>query len=106
MCYEDAIRSSHLLTISSDEPHHIETLSFVIHSCLHSIELQIQNLKLLSRTLQEATPDAREEVEAVSRLVAETVKYFGSQDALRRYSIDERFSGRKALEEARCASSS
>ncbi|EDU45817.1 hypothetical protein A1F94_002699 [Pyrenophora tritici-repentis] len=88
-----------------DEPHYTDSLSFVIHACLHSIELQIQNLKLLSRTLQEATPDARDEVDAVSRIVAESVKYFGSKEALRRYSIDERFSGRKALEEARIANS-
>ncbi|CAN9090867.1 unnamed protein product [Alternaria alternata] len=61
-----------------------ETLSFAIHSSLHSIELQIQNLKRLSRTLQEATPDAKSEVMAVAGLVAETVKYFGSQEALSR----------------------
>ncbi|KAI5380401.1 hypothetical protein J4E82_000978 [Alternaria postmessia] len=51
---------------------------------LHSIELQIQNLKRLSRTLQEATPDAKSEVMAIAGLVAETVKYFGSQEALSR----------------------
>jgi hypothetical protein len=78
-------------------------LGFIIHSSLHSIGLQIQNLKRLSRTLQEATPDAKEEVVAVAKLVAETVKYFGSQEALNRYSIDEKFSGRKGLEEARYA---
>ena len=61
-----------------------ETLSFAIHSSLHSIELQIQNLKRLSRTLQEATPDAKSEVMAIAGLVAETVKYFGSQEALSR----------------------
>ena len=61
-----------------------ETLSFDIHSSLHSIELQIQNLKRLSRTLQEATPDAKSEVMAIAGLVAETVKYFGSQEALSR----------------------
>jgi hypothetical protein len=78
-------------------------LSFIIHSNLHSVELQIQNLKRLSRTLQEATPDAKEEVVAVAKLVAETVKYFGSQEALDRYRIDDRFAGRKGLEEARYA---
>jgi hypothetical protein len=51
-----------------------ETPSFIIHSSLHSIELQTQNLKRLSRSLQEATPDAKEEVVAVARLVEETVR--------------------------------
>ncbi|RMZ70559.1 hypothetical protein GMOD_00000666 [Pyrenophora seminiperda CCB06] len=88
---------------NSDEAHDMDTPSFVIHSCLQSIELQIRNLKVLSRALQEATPDAREEVAAVSKLVAETVKYFGSQEALHRYSINEIYSGRKALDEARHA---
>jgi hypothetical protein len=78
-------------------------LSFVIHNSLHSIELQIQNLKRLSRTLQEVTPDAEDEVNAVARLVAETVDYFGSQEALSRLSINEKIAGRKGLEEARYA---
>ena len=38
---------------------------------------------------------------AVAKLVAETVKYFGSQEALEHYRIDDRFAGRKGLEEAR-----
>jgi hypothetical protein len=82
-----------------------ETLSYIIHSSLHGIELQIQNLKRLSRTLQEATPDAKDEVMAVARLVTESVKYFGSQEALHRYRINEQISGRKGLEEARYADS-
>ncbi|KNG47606.1 hypothetical protein TW65_05645 [Stemphylium lycopersici] len=86
---------------SSDEPDPTESLGFIIHSSLHSIELQMQNLKRLSRTLQEATPDAKEEVVAVAKLVTEIVKYFGSEEALNCYSIDERFAGRKGLEEAR-----
>jgi hypothetical protein len=86
-------------------PDPTDTLSFIIHSSLHSTELQIQNLKRLSRTLQEATPDARDEVIAVATLVAETVKYFGSQDTLSRYSINEKIPGRKGLEEARYANS-
>jgi hypothetical protein len=92
-----------MLTTRWSESDPTEALSFIIHSSLHSIELQIQNLKRLSRSLQEATPDAKEEVIAVAKLVAETVKYFGSQEALDRYAIDERYSGRKGLEEARYA---
>ncbi|KAL1800240.1 hypothetical protein ACET3X_000582 [Alternaria dauci] len=80
-----------------------ESLSFVVHSSLHSIELQIQNLKRLSRTLQEATPDAKNEVTAVAGLVADTVKCFGSQEALSRYSMNEQISERKGLEEGRHA---
>lgn len=67
------------------------------------MELQIQNLKRLSRALQEATPDAKDEVVAVARLVEEVVQYFGSQEAIDRYSIDTVFAGGKALEEARYA---
>jgi hypothetical protein len=92
-----------LLTNRRSESDPTEALSFIIHSSLHGIELQIQNLKRLTRTLQEATPDAKEEVVAVAKLVAETVKYFGSQEALDRYRIDNKFAGRKGLEEARYA---
>ena len=68
---------------------------------LHSIEVQIQTLKRLTRSLQEATPGAREELIGVTRLVEETAKYFGSDAALKQHSIDARFAGRKALDEAR-----
>jgi hypothetical protein len=89
----------------SDEPDPTETLSYIIHSSLQSIELQIQKLKRLSRTLQEATPDAKDEVMAVARLVTETAEYFGSKEALQRYAINENIPGRKGLEEARYANS-
>lgn len=89
----------------SGEPDPMETLSFIIHSSLAGIELQLQNLKRLSRTLQEATPDAKEEVVAVAKLVTETVRYFGSREALDRYGIDEKISGRRGLEEARYTNS-
>lgn len=82
-----------------DDP--TETPGFVIHTLLHSIEVQIQTLKRLSRSLQEATPNAREEVVNVTRLVEETAQYFGSDAALRCHVIDSTFAGRKALEEAR-----
>ncbi|KAI4627635.1 uncharacterized protein J4E87_004199 [Alternaria ethzedia] len=72
---------------------------------LDGIELQIQNLKRLSRTLQEATPDAKDEVVAVAKLVTETVRYFGSEEALHRYGINEKISGRRGLEEARYTNS-
>jgi hypothetical protein len=80
-----------------------ESIGYIINASLHSIKLQIQNLKRLTRSLQEATPDAREEVAAVSSRVAEVMKYFGSDDALNRYAVDKKFSGRRALEEARYA---
>lgn len=89
------------LTNSSDLEDPTETPGFVIHSMLHSIEVQIQTLKRLSRSLQEATPDARDEVVNVTRLVEETAQYFGSDTALKLYSIDLIFAGRKALDEAR-----
>ncbi|KAI4693303.1 uncharacterized protein J4E88_001674 [Alternaria novae-zelandiae] len=89
----------------SGEPDPTETLSFIIHSSLDGIELQIQNLKRLSRTLQEATQDAKDEVVAVAKLVTETVQYFGSEEALHRYGINEKISGRRGLEEARYTNS-
>ncbi|KAH8724563.1 hypothetical protein GQ44DRAFT_827244 [Phaeosphaeriaceae sp. PMI808] len=78
-----------------------ESLGYIIDSGLHSIKLQIQNLKRLTRSLQEATPDARDEVVAVASLVKETEKYFGSEEALNRYCVDRKYGGRRALEEAR-----
>jgi hypothetical protein len=80
-----------------------ESVYYMINASLHSIKMQIQNLKRLTRSLQEATPDARGEVAAVSSRVAEVAKYFGSDAALDRYAVDKKFSGRRALEEARYA---
>jgi hypothetical protein len=68
---------------------------------MHSIKLQIRNLKRLTRSLQEATPDARDEVIAVFSRVAEVTKYFGSEAALDRYAVDKKYSGGRALKEAR-----
>lgn len=81
-----------------------ECLVFVVESGLHSIDLQIKSLKRLTRALQDATPDGKEEVEAVAELVEEVGLYFGSAEAMRRYNIDTKFAGRRALEEARCVS--
>jgi hypothetical protein len=78
-------------------------VGYVINAGLHSIKLQIQNLKRLTRSLQEATPDAREEVAAVAALVGDVGRYFGSEAALQRYAVDKKYSGRRALEEARDA---
>lgn len=83
-----------------------ESLGFVIQCHLDSIQLQLQTLKRLARSLQEATPGAKDEVIAVSGVVAEVGKYFGTQEALDRHGISTRFSGRKALEEARYAAGS
>ncbi|KAI8939370.1 hypothetical protein NX059_003153 [Plenodomus lindquistii] len=77
-----------------------ESLAFIIHSGLQSIELQIRTMKRMSRCLQEATPDAREEVMAMKKLVQQTARYFGSDAALEKYDIDLRFAGRIALTEA------
>lgn len=51
--------------------------------------------------MQEATLDAKEEVVGIAKLVEQTTLYFGSQEALRKFGVDERFAGRKALEEVR-----
>ncbi|KAJ4365894.1 hypothetical protein N0V83_008516 [Neocucurbitaria cava] len=87
----------------SEQADPTESLGFIIQSSLHSIELQIQTLKRLSRALQEASPDAKDEVVQVGALVEEVAKYFGEQDALDRYGIDGKFAGGKALKEARYA---
>lgn len=86
---------------STQDP--MESLGFIISTSLHSIELQIQNLKRLIRSLQETTPDAKEEVKAVAELVDDTVHFFGSEEAIRRYPVDDKYSGRRALNEARSA---
>lgn len=78
-----------------------ESLGFVIQSHLDGLRLQIQALSRLTRRLQEATQDAEAEVVAVERLVQEVDQFFGSEDALKRFSIDLKFAGRKAIEEAR-----
>ncbi|KAF1844035.1 uncharacterized protein K460DRAFT_342946 [Cucurbitaria berberidis CBS 394.84] len=88
---------------SRNEADATETIGFIIHSSLQSIELQIQTLKRLSRSLQEASPDAKDEVVGVASLVEEIAQYFGSQDALDRYAVDTKFAGGKALDEARYA---
>lgn len=92
-----------LTTYSEGEADPTSSPGFVIHCLLYSIEVSIGNLKRLSRSLQEASYDAREEVIGVSELVEEVAKYFGSEEALARYRIDQRFAGGKALDEARYA---
>ena len=67
------------------------------------MQLNIHTLGRLTRSLQEASPDAKDEVVAVERLVGEVADFFGSTEALTRLSIDPVFAGRKALEEARYA---
>ncbi|KAJ8114857.1 hypothetical protein OPT61_g3374 [Boeremia exigua] len=76
---------------------------FVISSLLHSVGVQMRQLKLLSPSLQEATPDVEDEMRNVARLVQETGKYFGSDAALARYPVDPKFAGNAALVEARFA---
>jgi hypothetical protein len=38
---------------------------------------------------------------AVEELCTDVTRFFGSEEALKRYKIDVRFTGRKALDEAR-----
>ncbi|KAF2122499.1 hypothetical protein BDV96DRAFT_1510 [Lophiotrema nucula] len=80
-----------------------EMLGYSIQASLNSIRLQIQTLSRLTRSLQEAPPDACDEVEGIERLVRDVGKFFGTEDALDRYHIDERFAGKKALDEAKVA---
>ena len=81
-----------------------ESLGFLIYSCLDSIQLQILTLSRLTRSLQEATPAANGEVRAVEELIVDVDKFFGSAEALERHSIDRKFAGGKALQEARYGS--
>jgi hypothetical protein len=81
----------------------VESPAFLIQAHLSSIQTQIYTLKRLSRSLQEATPAAKDEVIAVSTLVDEVDRYFGSQEKVDRYRVDSRLAGRPALEEARYA---
>lgn len=78
-----------------------ESLGFIILAHLDSIRYQLQTLSRLTRSLQEATPDAKDEVIAVGDLVAEVDKFFGSHNALDRYSRNSDLAGGKALDEAR-----
>jgi len=77
------------------------TAGFIIQSHLDGIRILMQTLAGVTRSLQEATPDAKEEVMAVGTLVADVDRYFGSPDALDLYSINPKFAGREALDEAR-----
>lgn len=78
-----------------------ETLGFIIQSHLDSIRFQMQTLSRLTRSLQEATPDAKAEVVAVGDLVADVDRFIGSPDTADRYSIHPKLSGKEALNEAR-----
>lgn len=95
--------ASRVLTMNRSRQDPTESIGYIINASLHSIKLQIKSLKRLTRSLQEATPDARDEVKAVSSLVKEVQLYFGSEAALERHPVDKKFSGRRALEEARFA---
>jgi hypothetical protein len=77
------------------------SLGFIIQAHLHGISYQMQTLSRLTRSLQEATPDAKDEVIAVGDLVIEVDKFFGSHNTLDRYSRDSNLAGGKALDEAR-----
>ena len=84
-----------------DDPDPPAPLGSTISSNLHSMSLQLKNLKRLTRALQDATPDAKQEMDAVAGLVSEVGRYFGTKDALERFAVERRFAGRRALEEAR-----
>lgn len=97
-------KSAHSILRLDNDPG--ESPGFIIQSHLRSIGIQIQTLARLTRSLQDATPEGGPEVDAIDRLVQEADRYFGDEDALNRYQIDERFKGRKALEEARASARS
>ncbi|PSN62464.1 hypothetical protein BS50DRAFT_603180 [Corynespora cassiicola Philippines] len=78
-----------------------ESKGFLIEHQLNSIQFQMKTLKRLTRPLQEATIDGEDEVVAVEKLVDEVGKYFGSEEALRQYSIDSKYAGKTALREAK-----
>ena len=78
-----------------------ESKGFLIEHQLNSIQFQMKTLKRLTRPLQEATIDGEDEVVAVEKLVDEVGKYFGSEEALRQYSIDPKYAGKTALREAK-----
>lgn len=99
--------SAVLLSISTDPTYcsadrdPTQMPGFIIQSLLNSITMQIRQLKLLSTSLQEATPNVRDEMVNVARLVKEAGKYFGSEAAMEQYSINPKFAGNKAFIEAR-----
>lgn len=64
-----------------------ETTGFQIHCLLDSLRSQTNSLARLTRSLQEATPDAREEVEAVEDLVKEMAALFPTK---RIFALDDR----------------
>jgi hypothetical protein len=80
-----------------------ESLGFIILAHLESIRLQMQTLSRMTRSLQEATPDAKDAVIAVGDLIAEVDGLFGSHDNLERYSTNPDLDGGEALNEARYA---
>jgi hypothetical protein len=80
-----------------------ESLGYIIDASLRSIRLQIKSLKRLIRSLQEITPQGRDEMVAMASLLGEVERYFGSEAALDRISVDKKFAGRRALAEARYA---
>ena len=61
----------------------------------------MQTLARMTRSLQEATPDAKDEVVAIGNLVADTDRLFGSPDALGKHPIDPRFTVQEVMNEAR-----
>lgn len=63
--------------------------------------MHIRQLKLLAPSLQEATPDVGDEMVKIARLVKEAGKFFGSEAALERYSIDPDLAGNMAFIAAR-----
>ncbi|KAJ4990745.1 hypothetical protein SVAN01_03754 [Stagonosporopsis vannaccii] len=83
-----------------------ESLGFVINSLLQSVAMQVRQLKLLSPSLQEATPDVGDEMVKVAKLVKEPGNMFGSEAALKRYSSDPKLAADVAFVEARFAAGS
>jgi hypothetical protein len=91
--------SIHLLTtICHSIPK--DSVASTIQQHLATIDVRLRNLSLLSEDVQYSALDNPIR-DTVAALVFDTEKYFGSELALRHYSIDRTLSGSDALEAAR-----
>jgi hypothetical protein len=70
-----------------------------IRQLLSSVDTQMQTLSLLSEPLQYSSTKNTFR-ETVDVIVAESDKYFGSKEALRRYAVDEKLFGSEAIRAA------
>jgi len=90
-----------MLTIYVRREFVAESPGFLIQAHLNSIEFQMRTLGRLTRSLQEAAPNAKEDMESLEELVNEVGKHFGTMEAVEALGPGMRFTGRKALDEVR-----